>query len=108
MAFDFDGFEALLAQQKQLDEKKQECRAQALEQIKQIINQFGFTAKELGLSAGVVAITNKARVKVAAKYCTPNGVEWSGRGRMPKAFEPFIAAGHTLESMLIAKDQPAA
>ncbi len=53
---------------------------QALAQVKQIIDKFGFTAEQ-------VFSETKARAQAAAKYRNPEtGKTWSGRGREPKWF----------------------
>lgn len=74
----------LLAQKEALDKQIETARraeaARALESIRQMVQEFGFTAQQ------VFPWTAKAqKKKVAAKYYDPSsGATWSGRGRPPK------------------------
>ena len=47
------------------------------------------------------APAEKVKRIVKPKYRTPDGFEWTGRGRQPKKIAEAIAAGHSLESMEI-------
>ena len=100
MAFDFEGFQAVLEQQQKLEDEKATFRAAALENVKQLVQTFNFTAAEIGVCAEGVAPKKEKRT-IAPKYRAPSGETWTGRGRQPKFIVEAINAGHTLESMLI-------
>lgn len=89
-------------QQKKVEDEKAAFRASAQETVKELVKTFNFTAAELGITAVEGApVEEKPKRFVAPKYRTPEGVTWTGRGRQPKAIADAIAAGHSLESMLI-------
>ena len=101
MVFDFTGYETTLNQERELAEKKQSYRADALKTVQELAATFNFTAADLGVTdSGAVPAAKPKRV-VPPKYRTPEGFEWTGRGRQPKAIADAIAAGHSLESMKI-------
>ena len=88
-------------------------RADDLIKAKKLIEQHGFTAKELGLSvASSLANTNnvtllkdlKVKGKLPPKYKNPSNQEqtWSGKGRPPEWFDKYVSvAGQTKEQLLI-------
>lgn len=80
-------YKELMAQKAKLEAQLEAARAQELEtvtlQVRQIIEDYGLTAEDIGLSprrgrrAGTKAVA-------AAKYLDPKtGATWSGRGRAP-------------------------
>jgi DNA-binding protein H-NS len=102
--------------QKQADEiRSKEFEATILE-IRQKMQAFGITIKDLqstkvkskaGRKPKVAAVGKVAKAKkpasaVAAKYRGPNGETWSGRGLSPKWLSALVAAGGTKEQYLIA------
>jgi DNA-binding protein H-NS len=103
--------------QKQADEiRSKEFQATIIE-IRQKMQAFGITVKDLqstrakpGRKAKVVAgakPAKPAKVKkpsaaVAPKYKGPNGETWTGRGLTPKWLTSLVAAGGTKEQYLIA------
>ena len=103
--------------------RKEELGA-ALREIKKKIAEFGLTASDLGLAPAVVpkrAVKSPAKassaksgpfskkrratagVKVAPKYQGPAGELWTGRGRQPTWVAEAIAAGRTMDELLITK-----
>ncbi len=69
---------ALEALQQERDQAFKIESKQALAQVKQIIDKFGFTPEQ-------VFSETKARAQAAAKFKDPKtGETWSGRGRAPK------------------------
>ena len=99
---------------KELVEKAQELMAQAEElkkkelesvinTIKAQIEEFELTAADLGFSTtgGKKKSISKKMSEVAPKYRSPNGEEWSGRGRSPKWLAEEIAKGKTKEDFAI-------
>lgn len=83
---------------------KQVRRQTILEDIKNKIKLYGFTAKELGFS-GVEKSTekkteDKRRQPVPVKY--RDGEEkWTGRGRKPKWLVEKLATGAKLEDFAV-------
>ncbi len=102
MGFDFTGFETVLNQEREVAERRQSYRPDAIQTVRDLVEHFHFTAEELGIVATDAAPADeKPHRVVPPKYRTPEGFTWTGRGRQPKAIADAIAAGHTLESMLI-------
>lgn len=102
MGFDFTGFETVLNQEREVAEKRQSYRPDAMQTVRELVARFHFTAEELGIAATAEApVAEKPHRVVPPKYRTPDGFTWTGRGRQPKAIAEAIAAGHSLESMLI-------
>jgi DNA-binding protein H-NS len=103
-----------------LQKQAEEIRAKEFEatvvEIRQKMQAFGITVKDLqstkvkakpGRKAKSVTGDKPAKVKkasavVAAKYRGPNGETWSGRGLTPKWLATLIAQGSTKEQYLIA------
>lgn len=96
----------------------------ALREIKKQIAEFGLTAADLGLAPPVASkravkppaksssaksgpFSKKKRatagVKVAPKYRSPAGELWTGRGRQPTWVVEALAAGRTMDDLLIAQ-----
>lgn len=96
----------------------------ALREIKKKIAEFGLTAADLGLAPPVAPkravkppaksssaksgpFSKKRRatagVKVAPKYRGPAGELWTGRGRQPTWVAEAIAAGRTMDDLLITR-----
>lgn len=90
-----------------LDKKKailSEQRDEKLGEVKQIIQQFGFTASDLGLSAGGKKLSTKT--KPEPKYANPSNPNetWhGGRGAKPKWVKAFLDSGGKLEAIEIKK-----
>ena len=74
-------------------------------EIKQKIETYGLTSKDLGLSSsGGSPRIRKTTPKstAAAKYRGPNGESWSGgRGRKPKWVTEALAQGKKLEDFAV-------
>jgi DNA-binding protein H-NS len=102
--------------QKQADEiRSKEFQATIIE-IRQKMQAFGITVKDLQSTKGKLgrkakvttakpaktAKVRKPSAAVAAKYKGPNGETWSGRGLTPKWLASLVAAGGTKEQYLIA------
>lgn len=90
------------AQIKKLEEQAEEIRKaefdEVLAEVKEKISAYGFTAKDLGLSAKKRGGAKGG--EVAPKY--KKGDEtWTGRGRQPKWIAEHIKAGGKLEDLLI-------
>ena len=101
--------------QKQAEEIRVKEFEATIVEIRQKMQAFGITAKDLqstrikskpgrkskGVAEKPVKV-KKASVAVAAKYRGPNGEAWSGRGLTPKWLASLIAQGGTKEQYLIA------
>ena len=102
-----------------LQKQAEEIRAKEFEativEIRQKMQAFGITVKDLQstkvkakpgrkpkVPAEKPAKAKKATAAVAAKYRGPNGETWSGRGLTPKWLASLIAEGGTKEQYLIA------
>ncbi len=98
----------LLAQraelEKQIVQTQREERESALNQIRELMGQYGLSAADLsGRSApkaarGASAGANKGTgAKVAAKYRdAQTGESWSGRGLQPRWLKAAVASGKKL------------
>lgn len=88
--------------QQQADELKKAELDNVIAELKNKIQQYGISAKDLGLGAATAAKKAGGRAEVAPKY--QKGDEtWSGRGRQPKWVAEHIAAGGKIEDLLINK-----
>ena len=88
--------------QQQADELKKVELDNVIAELKNKIQQYGISAKDLGLSTAAAAKKAGGRAEVAPKY--QKGDEtWSGRGRQPKWVAEHIAAGGKIEDLLINK-----
>lgn len=86
----------LLAQkaalEKQISEAQREERANAINQVKTLMAQYGLTMADI--SARGPAGRSKPPAKVAPKYRDPaTGSTWSGRGLQPKWLRAALADG---------------
>ncbi len=79
-------------------------KANEIAKLKQQMEKLGITAKDLSGDVAVVKKARKPRKKtgpVPPKYrITVNGQthEWTGRGRTPKVFDEYFAAGNSRQS----------
>lgn len=79
-------YKELLAQKAKLEEQLEDARVKELEaviqQVRQIVEEYGLTAEDIGLSSKRGRVAKKKTV--APKYQDPKtGATWSGRGRAP-------------------------
>jgi DNA-binding protein H-NS len=99
--------------QKQADEIRTKEFQATIVEIRQKMQAFGITVKDLqsakakpgrkAKATGAKPVkAKKAALVVAAKYKGPNGEAWSGRGLTPKWLASLVAAGGTKEQYLIA------
>ncbi len=110
MENDFFGrLEALNAKKAELDKEYDAIRNDAKNVAANLVEQFHFTAAEVGCAAEGAEPTKKTRKPVAPKYRNPAGNEtWTGRGVKPVWFKQAIEAGIPAEDMLIEKPATAA
>jgi DNA-binding protein H-NS len=102
--------------QKQAEEIRTKEFEATIVEIRQKMQAFGITAKDLqavkakakagrkpkGATADKPAKVKKVSAPVAAKYRGPNGETWSGRGLTPKWLASLGAQGNAKEQYLIA------
>jgi DNA-binding protein H-NS len=94
----------LLAQKEALDREientKQQERAQAIEKVRELMSQYGLSVTDL--AARNPAKKGKTGKKVAAKYRnSKTGETWSGRGLQPKWLKAQLAAGRKLSDFAL-------
>lgn len=80
-------YKELLAQKAKLEEQLESVRVKELEtvieQVRQVVTEYGLTAEDLGLASRRGRVAAK-KTTVAPKYRDPKtGATWSGRGRAP-------------------------
>ncbi|MDO5289118.1 MAG: H-NS histone family protein [Pseudomonadota bacterium] len=95
-------YKELLQQQQALAVQIEEARkreiADAVAQVRRIVDEYGLEAKDVFPGAGRRAASPRAGGKVAPKYRDPaTGQTWTGRGKAPKWIE-----GKNREAFLIA------
>ncbi|CAJ0780474.1 H-NS histone family protein [Ralstonia chuxiongensis] len=91
-------YKELLSQRQKLEDQLEAARLkevdQAIAQAKQLIADYGLTAKDLGFATAA----RKNKRIVEPKYLDPKtGATWTGRGRAPawiagKNYERFLIA----------------
>lgn len=95
-------YKELLAQRDALNKQIADARkvelADAIKQVKAIIQEYELTAADCGFISEDSAV--KLKKPVAVYYRTPNGDEWSGRGRTPVTIQELLNQGHTIEEFL--------
>lgn len=96
--------EELMAQKEALEKKIAEARrgerADAIQKIKALMDQYGLTVADLAGKSG--ASRTRKGTKVPAKYHDPaTGNSWSGRGLQPKWLKAALAAGRKLSDFAV-------
>ena len=98
------------AAQQRVDELEGEAKEKAKKELAEKAQQLGFDLSDLFpvvIKAQVRRTADSSprgagqRASPKAKYRLPNGVEWSGRGRIKKEFQLAIAEGKKLEDFEI-------
>lgn len=82
-------YKELLKQREVLEQQIKDARqreiAQAVTQVRSLVDEFGLTAQDVFPSGKARSNNVHAKVKVAAKYRNPStGDTWTGRGKPPK------------------------
>lgn len=109
---------------KQAERKRKEEYASVVKVIKKQILDFGIKPEDLGFgvlkakpakvssktkrSASRKSRTDKSRTgaKIPPKYTDGQGNTWTGRGKQPRWVVDSLAAGRTLQSMIIHSGEP--
>lgn len=101
-------YKELLAQRDALNKQIADARkvelADAIKQVKALIEEYELTAADCGFTMKTTDAnaTTSTRAPAKAKYITPDGKKtWTGRGRAPKEFQALIDAGRDKEEFLI-------
>lgn len=97
----------LLAQkaalEKQIAQTRQEERESALNQIRQLMSEYGLTLADLGAGSRTKSKAGPGSgTKVAAKYRdAQTGQTWSGRGLQPRWLKAALASGRKLSDFAV-------
>ncbi|WP_424140396.1 H-NS family nucleoid-associated regulatory protein [Roseomonas chloroacetimidivorans] len=88
-----------------LDGKKQGARAQLIEEMREKAAQLGLELGDLldkpGPRTNVRKPRSDAGKTVAAKYRSPEGESWTGRGRMPRWLAEAMHHGKAKEDFAV-------
>jgi DNA-binding protein H-NS len=97
--------------QRQAEALKQQEVNGVINRIKDAIDHYGLTAKDLGLTAGRGGTSSRAvrkanvrkavavRKPVPVKYRDEEGHTWTGRGKRPNWFKAALESGKTPEDL---------
>ena len=96
----------LLAQraelEKQIAETQRAERAEAIAQVRALMNQYGLTLADIGGKPPTVGKRPGPTGKVAAKYRdAATGQTWSGRGLQPNWLKAALATGRSLDEFAV-------
>lgn len=90
------------ALERQIREAQSSARADAIDQIRQLMALHGLTTADLGAPAKKVGVKAGAGSKVAPKYRDPaSGATWTGRGLKPRWLKSAIEGGKSVEDFAI-------
>ncbi len=88
------------ALEKRIADARRAERAEAIQQIKTLMDQYGLSVADLSVKGN----TGRARKgsKVPAKYRNPaSGDSWSGRGLQPKWLKAALSAGRKIDEFKV-------
>lgn len=93
------------ALERQIDQTRNQARAEAVEKVRTLMAEYGLTAADLG-GKSPVKTARKTKggtgAKVAAKYRnTSTGETWSGRGLQPRWLKAALASGRKLTDFAV-------
>lgn len=94
------------ALERQIDQTRNQARAEAIEKVRTLMAEYGLTAADLGAKSTGKAV-RKAKSpgsggKVAAKYRNAStGETWSGRGLQPRWLKAALASGRKLTDFAV-------
>ena len=93
---------ALFAQRaeldKQIEKAQKEQKAGAIAQVKNLIAEYVLSAADCGFG---VSSAGKVKKPVVAKYRSPKGETWSGRGKPPRWIVGYEQSGKNRSDLLI-------
>ena len=92
-------FESFKQEQENLNRRMAEAKREAVMHVQEIIDVFGIRPSDLRFPIEGVAI-HRTRTPAAIKYRTPNGITWTGKGRVKKEFLEYLnEQGETLADL---------
>ena len=96
----------LLAQkaalEKQIAETQRSERAEAVAQVRGLMQQYGLTLADIGARSTAAPRVHAVKRKVAAKYRdAATGQTWSGRGLQPNWLKAALASGRSLQDFAL-------
>jgi DNA-binding protein H-NS len=97
------------ALEQQIAELQHTQRAEAIAQIRALMNEYGLTLTDIGARSpaaqqAAARADGRGTGKVAPKYRDPgSGQTWSGRGLQPRWLREAMAAGRTLSDFAIGE-----
>jgi DNA-binding protein H-NS len=94
------------ALERQIDQTRNQARADAIEKVRALMTEYGLTAADLGGKGGAKAARKTkgagSGAKVAAKYRNAStGETWSGRGLQPRWLKAALASGRKLADFAV-------
>ena len=92
-------FESFKQEQEDLNRRMAEAKRQAIAHVQEIVDVFGIKPSDLRFPIEGVAI-HRTRTPAAIKYRTPNGITWTGKGRVKKELLEYLnEQGETLADL---------
>ena len=85
----------------ELKRRESQEKADALVKLRAMAKTLGFSIEELMEKEAKVKSPSGGKVKVKYRHPENSELEWTGRGRKPKWVEAWLAAGNTIESLLV-------
>ena len=85
----------------ELKRRESQEKAEALVKLRAMAKTLGFSIEELMEKEAKVKSPSGGKVKVKYRHPENAELEWTGRGRKPKWVEAWLAAGNTIESLLV-------
>lgn len=82
-------FESFKKEQEDLNRRMADARREAIQHVQEIIDVFGIKPSDLRFPIEGVAI-HRTRAPSPIKYRTPNGITWTGKGRMKKELAEYL------------------
>lgn len=94
------------ALERQIDQTRNQDRAEAIEKVRTLMTEYGLTAADLGARTSAKAARKSRNPgtggKVAAKYRNAStGETWSGRGLQPRWLKAALASGRKLTDFAV-------
>lgn len=92
-----------LQQQIPAEIKRREAqeKVNVLNELRALAKSRGYAIEELLAKEAKVKISSGNKVKVKYRHPENAELEWTGRGRKPKWVDAWLAAGKTLEGLLV-------
>ncbi|QYX58705.1 H-NS histone family protein [Roseovarius sp. SCSIO 43702] len=99
-----------LATEKQIEKRKKQARAEALQKMREVAREIGVDFETLmkehfGVEGKQNSAGGRKKTKVAPKYRHPENPEltWTGRGRQPRWIKEHLESGGNVDDFLIDK-----